>query len=184
MATGPLGAQQRPVARKERADSTARHAVGVTPKGAFIRSLILPGWGHASIGAWGRGAFYFAAETSTAWALISTRERLLAARDRVHFREVVIRQDLAAQGITARDSIRAHFSADPRLRNLRALVTTRASQQQDWLALQVFLVFLGGADAYVSAHLAHFPKPITVKATPAATPGRMDLTVSVPVPYH
>jgi len=144
--------------------------------------MALPGWGHAAIGSYNRGAFYFVIESATAWSLIRTRQRLIDARRRVGFRETVLRQDLAAEGITDPAEIQSRLGADQKLSDLDALVTARKSQQEDWIALGVFMVFLSGADAYVSAHLSHFPQPLSLSATPAATPGRMDLTVRVRLP--
>lgn len=177
----PARAQQKPSAGPRRADSTAVHH-GVSPRGAFLRAMALPGWGHAAIGSYNRGAFYFVIESATAWSLIRTRQRLIDARRRVGFRETVLRQDLAAEGITDPAEIQSRLGADQKLSDLDALVTARKSQQEDWIALGVFMVFLSGADAYVSAHLSHFPQPLSLSATPAATPGRMDLTVRVRLP--
>ncbi len=179
----PVRAQQDDPPKAVHADST-RAKRGVSPGGAFLRALILPGWGHASIGAWNRGAFYFTVESSTAWELLRTRERLIEARGRVRWREAVVRQDLAAQGITNADSVRAHLDGDASLKDLRGLANARATQQQDWVALGIFLVFLSGADAYVSANLAHFPHPISIDAAPTGPVGRMQISVSVPVPGH
>ncbi len=165
------------------ADSTAARK-GVSPRGALFRALALPGWGHAAIGAYNRGAFYFVLESATAWELVKTRERLLDARRRAAFREQIIRQDLAARGTTDPDSILAHLNGDQQLGDLNGLATARKSQQQDWIALGIFLVFLSGADAYVSAQLQHFPAPITLDAVPVGTSGRMQMSVGIHLPEH
>ena len=38
----------------------------ISPRSAFIRSALVPGWGHAGVGAFVRGAFYFSAEAASA----------------------------------------------------------------------------------------------------------------------
>ncbi len=179
----PARGQQRSTSGGPPPDSTAVHH-GVSPRGAFLRALALPGWGHAAIGSYNRGAFYFVLESATAWALIKTRKRLNDARQRASFREGIVRQDLAAQGQTDPDTILAHLNGDEQLTDLNALATARKGQQEDWIALGVFLVFLSGADAYVSAHLSHFPAPITLDAVPVGTSGRVELSVGVRLPRH
>jgi len=150
-----------------------------SPRGAFLRSLVIPGWGHAAIGSYHRGAFYAAAESGIAYALVRTRLRLSEARDRVELREGVIRRSLAAEEVTDATEVANRLSADPRLADARGLVSARESQQEDWLALGIFLMLLGGADAYVSTHLANFPDPIEVGLLPSAS-GGVELAVRIP----
>ena len=63
-----------------------------SPTGAFLRALAVPGWGHAAIGSYGRGAFYAAVQSGTAYALIRTSLRLSEARERASLREQVLRR--------------------------------------------------------------------------------------------
>ena len=151
-----------------------------SPGGAFLRSLVVPGWGHAAIGAYGRGAFYVVTESATAWMLIRTRLRLSEARDRVATRERVVRASLEAEGVTDPTELQTRIAADPGVSAAGALVESRESQQEDWVALGIFLMLLSGADAYISSHLAHFPDPIEVGVVPAAD-GGIALAVKVPV---
>lgn len=51
----------------------------VSPMGAFFRSLVLPGWGQASVGRPVRGAFYFAMESASLWMLFKTDAKLSSA---------------------------------------------------------------------------------------------------------
>jgi len=52
----------------------------VTPMGAFVRSLVIPGWGQAAVDQPGRGAFYFAAGTFSLFMVIKSQAELDAAR--------------------------------------------------------------------------------------------------------
>lgn len=52
----------------------------VSPMGAFFRSLVLPGWGQATVGQPVRGAFYFTMEAASLWMLFKTQSKLDAAR--------------------------------------------------------------------------------------------------------
>jgi hypothetical protein len=166
-----------------RADSAAvvQQPWGVSPRGAFLRAVLVPGWGHAAIGAWNRGAFYVTIESATAWALVKTQKRVQEARERIAFREDFVRAELAARNQVDPDSIQAALDADETLQDLTSLEESRRQQREDWVALGIFFVFLSGADAYVSAHLQHFPEPIEVNAVPVGG-GRMELSVSVKLP--
>lgn len=190
-ASRPLEAQQptKPVAppitppdsvRRDTAATAPKHR-GVSPKGAFLRAMAIPGWGHSAIGAYKRGAFYFVVEGMTAWELIRTGQRIKEAQNLATFREGVVRGDLSAMGITDLAEVQDSLNADAKLSDLDSLVSSRKSQKEDWTALGIFLVFLSGADAYVSAHLQHFPVPLTLEAQPAGG-GRMDLALSVKLP--
>jgi hypothetical protein len=48
----------------------------LTPGGAFIRSLVVPGWAQAELGAEARGAFYFFAEAFSIFMIARTDIRL------------------------------------------------------------------------------------------------------------
>jgi hypothetical protein len=153
---------------------------GVSPGGAFLRAVLIPGWGHASIGARTRAGFYFALEATSAYGIVRTRNRISEARARAAFRETVLRAELASQGISEVDAIQQALDADATLEDLTALTGAREDQQEDWVALGIFLLFLSGADAYVSSHLNNFPTPIELEATPVGD-GRMDIGIRIPV---
>ena len=48
----------------------------------------------------------------------------------------------------------------------RARVEAREGQFEDWVAMGIFLTFLSGADAFVTAHLRDFPDPVEVVVAP------------------
>lgn len=151
---------------------------GVSPGGAFLRALVLPGWGHAAIGSYTRGGFYFAAESATAWMLLRTVRRRSAAEDVRDLREATVRERLRARGITDPAEVAAAIREDEAANDARKLVDARSQQFEDWLALGVFLVFLSGADAYVSAHLQDFPEPVQVGFGPV--PGGFEVGLRIP----
>ncbi|MEQ1855952.1 MAG: hypothetical protein ABL963_05735 [Longimicrobiales bacterium] len=153
----------------------------ISPRGAFIRAMILPGWGHATIGSYTRGAFYFGLESLTAYTLLRTRTRLGDARERAATREMFLRAGLSASGITDPVAIATELEQDEVLQGFEALVASRENQQEDLVAFGIFLIFLTGADAFVSAHLARFPDPIDVQAAPGPD-GGMEVSVRVPLP--
>jgi hypothetical protein len=141
-----------------------------TPGGAFLRAVLLPGWGHASIGSYTRGGFYFAAETTAGFLLVRTVRRLDVAKQIRDLEEDRLALELLAAG-TDPDSIAALVDQDPEVARARRLVRSRRQQVEDWAALGLFMVFLSGADAFVSAHLRDFPEPIPVAVDVAPLPG-------------
>lgn len=155
--------------------------IDVSPRGAFLRALALPGWGHAAIGSYTRGGFYFAVQSATAYTFLRTRHRLNEVRERVDFREDWLRAELAAQGLTDPAAVDAALAEDVDLTELRALREARAQQREDLIAFGIFVLFLSGADAYVSAHLSRFPEPLEVGAR-VLDDGRYGLVVRVPLP--
>ena len=153
-----------------------------TPGGAFLRAVLLPGWGHASIGAYTRGGFYFAAETTAGFLLVRTIRRLEIAKEGRDLKEDRLREALIATGVTHPDTLDARVSADPEVARSRRLVRSRRQQMEDWAALGLFMVFLSGADAFVSAHLRDFPEPIPVSLELAPRPrGGVALGLSLAV---
>ena len=73
---------------------------GITPRGAFIRSSLVPGWGHVEVGAYVRGAFYFTAEASTSLMIFKTQTRLTRTRRQLELRENVLTVRLQGGGVT------------------------------------------------------------------------------------
>jgi hypothetical protein len=131
-----------------------------SPGGAFIRSLILPGWGHAAIGAYTRGGFYFAAQTTTGFLLARSIHRLGIANQERALKESRLREALIATGVTSDTALASRLAADPDVAKSVRFVRSRHQQVEDWAALAIFLTFVSGADAFVSAHLRDFPSPI------------------------
>jgi hypothetical protein len=153
----------------------------VSPRGAFVRALLVPGWGHAAIGSYTRGGFYFALETATAYTFIRTRVRLSEARERAALRESLVRARLAEEGVSDAAAIEAGLEADQVLQGFEDLVSSREGQQEDLVAWGIFLLLLTGADAYVSAHLRDFPTPIELE-TSATADGRAEIRFRIPFP--
>ena len=151
---------------------------GVSPGGAFLRSVLIPGWGHAAAGSFSRGGFYLAGQGMTTWMLFKTNARLDQARRQALVAEREAEARIMDGGTVDPDSISALLDADEAVLGARDLVELRAQQWEDWLALGIFLVVLGGADAFVSSHLADFPLPLTVET---GAQGVVEVGVSVPV---
>lgn len=138
-------------------DTLSPAATPISGRGAFIRSLVLPGWGQAYVGAPGRGAIYFAMEAGSAWMAYKSYQQLSEARDaQAWLREV---------GRLAEDE-----TLD--------VVESREAQLEDWLAISIFLLLFSGADAYVTAQLADFDEHVGVRPV---VDGGARLELSVPL---
>jgi hypothetical protein len=163
---------------EQEALSTGETEGVVTPRGAFIRGMAFPGWGHAEVGSLSRGGFYFGVQAATGLMLFKTQTRLSRARDRLALLEAVQRVRLEAEGITDPLAVEAALSENPEVEDLRALEEVRADQREDWIALGLFMVLLSGVDAYVSAHLSQFPDPVAIGP---ADGGGVEVRVSLPL---
>ncbi|MFP3947848.1 MAG: DUF5683 domain-containing protein [Longimicrobiales bacterium] len=153
----------------------------VSPGGAFVRSLAIPGWGHAATGSYTRAGFYFATSGATFWMLTKSLESLDAADDHLALVESELEREMERAGITNPDTVSARLNADDRVTEMRALVESREQQVEDWTAFGIFWLLLNATDAFVSAHLADFPEPVEVDVVPGI-PGRpSELRFSIPV---
>ena len=72
----------------------------VSPGGAFLRAVLVPGWGHVSIGANARAGAYFAIESAVAYGIIRTRRRISEAASRANFRELLLREAVSYTHLT------------------------------------------------------------------------------------
>jgi hypothetical protein len=129
----------------------------ITPRGAFMRSLILPGWGQSELGATGRGGVYFTLEAGSLWMVLKSHQKLQEAREL----ETIARQT-GEIGPTAK----------------HPLVRDRENQREDWITLSIFWLFFSGADAFVAAHLQDFDVHVNAVPRPG---GGTELRATVPV---
>ncbi len=129
----------------------------ISPRGAFLRSLVLPGWGQSELGAPGRGGIYFALEAGSLWMFAKSARKLDEAREN----ERIARET----GVLAPEQI------DP-------LVRDRQNQREDWLTLSIFWLFFSGADAFVTAHLQDFDVHVNAIPRPG---GALELQATVPL---
>lgn len=149
----------------------------ITPRGAFIRSMVVPGWGQSAFGSYFRGGIYFAGWAANWFMIFRNEVRLDEARFRFDMRLDQIEAMLLAES-TNPDSLRAAMERDPSIleaavdaddgpgntgSNLRNVVNSREQQREDWIAWAIFWVLASGIDGYVTAHLSDFPADIEVR---------------------
>lgn len=176
----PDSLQAPPVVQEEEGSPAEVEPKGISPRGAFIRSSLVPGWGHAQVGAFVRGALYFTAEATTVLMVFKTQTRTTRTQKQLELRETVVTARLEGQGVTDPGAIESALAEDPVVEDLRALEESRLGQREDWIALGLFLMLIGGVDAYVSAHLADFPAALVIEPTPA---GGVEIGLSLPIGF-
>jgi hypothetical protein len=120
----------------DRRDSVLLAGPPIRPKTALFRSLLIPGWGQASLDRGTAGATYFALEAGSIAMLIFAKKELAVARR------------AARDSMFAGDSV--PLGPPP---ELAGRVRVRRTQVQDWAALIFFNHLFSAADAFVSAHL-------------------------------
>ncbi len=137
-----------------------------SPGGAFVRSMLIPGWGQAVSESPGRGAFYFTVQSVGVWMILKTSKTLGSASDILAMRRLEATQRLSADPLVDPADLAAAIDADPGVVSALELKGIRRQQREDWLSFGVFFLLLGGADAFVAAHLAGFPDPLEVAIRP------------------
>jgi len=158
----------------------------ITPRGALIRSLLVPGWGQAYTGSYLRGGVYFAAQMGSWYMLLKTMARIGEARSVERQRVANVRRELLiqAQSDTALQrryadpaQLQADIAKDERVEHIRKLIAARKEQREDWIAQTIFWTFASALDAFVGAHLADFPAGIAAQPREG---GGVELRLSVP----
>jgi hypothetical protein len=150
----------------------------ITPGRAFVRSMLIPGWGQFSTGATARGAVYATLQGASAIMLGKTMFKLSDARNEVNARRQTASDSLVAFAATLKDTalIRRYSNKDSLnvdvekqfgVIDKESLVKARTSQRQDWITYLLFFTFASGVDAFVGAHLADFPGSVTVEPAQA-----------------
>lgn len=158
-----------------------------SPRGAFIRAVVVPGWGHAYVQEYKRAAIYGSIQGASWFMLVKTISRLGDVQDRDRLLTGLAEDSLAIA--MAADSLLAEQLEDPAdyeealltypaLRDTRSLVSARKQQRQDWVTYTLFFTFAAAVDAYVTAHLKDFPADVT--AQPGLN-GGLSLGVHIPV---
>lgn len=184
-ATAPAAGQKFPA---EALDSIAADTLrGPSPGGAFFRSILVPGWGQASVGSYGRGGVWFAIQSASWYMLMKTigelnevrsieRRRVAAATDSLN--QLIATNPDEHENLTDPIVFENAIAADSAVAASRNLIDARKQHRQDWIVYTLFFTLMSGVDAYVTAHLKGFPDVLLVE--PRAD-GSLDLGVSVPV---
>lgn len=182
----PVHAQDVPAPMTPPARDTTRTML--SPGGAFLRSVIIPGWGQGSVGAYQRGGVFFAIQSASYYMLFKTLARLNDAREvekrRVAFVSDTLRLRMAEDTTLARQLedpvvFMERVGTDVSIAGVRALIDSREQQRQDWITYTIFFTLASGLDALIAAQLADFPAAIMARPAPT---GGVQLQVHMPWP--
>ena len=164
--------------RAQQADS-ARAGIGappISPRRAFLYSLLLPGAGQATLDRATAGGMFFLIEAVGLALVHRSAEDLRIARsfagDSMPLRYVTD----PVTGLPARTSNGGMQVAEWSVpRYTEAYVRTRRLHYEDWLAVLVFNHLFAGADAFVAAQL--WDLPVRIGVTPTATGARVSASL-------
>lgn len=139
------------------ADTSGRAAPAppLTPRRAFLYSLVLPGYAQSVLGRTTAGAVFVLSEAIAIAMLRESRADLAEARN-------MRRDSLVVIGV---DPATGAPIQVPTLYN-DGLINVRKGHVEDWVAFLIANHLLAAADAYVGAHLWDLPAQMSVKRTP------------------
>jgi hypothetical protein len=158
----PLPAQRADSVRAGVSAPTQRRAAAqpergppVSPRGAFLRSLLVPGWGQLALDRGLAGAIFVGMEMLSIAMTIKSKHDLDVAER--FARDSIIESYTDSSGV--RVPVRAPSPFEEKVR-------PRRQHYEDWIALLVFNHLLAGADAYIGAQLWDVPGKVTIRARP------------------
>ncbi len=138
-----------PVAAGARATRDTVGGPPISPRSAFLRSLIVPGLGQAALDRGTAGGIFVSLEALSLLMTIKSKRDLRVARrlegDSVFF-------GIDADGDTL-------FASSP----LAGRVRARKQHVEDWVALLIFNHLFAAADAFVAAQLWDVPARVSVQ---------------------
>jgi hypothetical protein len=127
----------------------------LSPRRAFVASLLVPGYAQSVLGRGRTGTLLVAFESV---ALVMIRESTSGLREaRRNLADSVIVSFVDANGNPTARWERTPFS--------RALVRSRQEQVEDWIAVLVGNHLFSAIDAYVAAHLWDVPFEVGVQSS-------------------
>jgi len=128
----------------------------ITPRRAFLYSLMLPGFGQSRLDRGTSGALFASIELA---ALVMVRRSGANVREARRYRTDTLPEEFTVSGGLFRGTgvFTNRFTAD--------LVRTRRLHVEDWLAVIAFNHLFSGADAFVGAQL--YDVPVSLSARPA-----------------
>ncbi|HJU89429.1 MAG TPA: hypothetical protein VJ672_08560 [Gemmatimonadaceae bacterium] len=160
VAQQPDSARAGITARTTEADTVAarvRARPPVSPRSAFLRSLLVPGWGQSKLDRGTAGALFTAVEVGAVAMLINSQRELNAARR--------VRNDSVFVGWSTDTPPVPIF--EPAFLSDR--VRARRQQVEDWAAIVIANHLLSGLDAFIAAHLWDLPTQVSVRQTENGT---------------
>ncbi len=129
----------------------------ISPKAAFLHSLVLPGWGQGALRRSTAATLFSAAEIGALYMVAKSRADLRRAKSLSTLDSITVGDPSLGEPVT-------RIPAVP-----PGLVNARRLHLEDWIAVLVFNHLIAGADAYVAANLWDLPARVSIRHTPAGT---------------
>jgi hypothetical protein len=126
----------------------------ITPKAAFLHSLVLPGWGQGALRRSTAATLFAVAEIGSLYMVGKSRADLRRVRQLRGLDSVTVGDPSLGQTVT-------RVPAVP-----DGLVNARKLHLEDWVAVLIFNHLIAGADAYVAANLWDLPARVSIQHTP------------------
>jgi len=158
-----VGARRKPPARTPAPDTLKPP---ISPKRAFLYSLLVPGYGQSVLNRPIAGSLFFGAEVT--WIALATKSAFDLRYARAHERDsLVVSYALDSTGAVQRDSLGRMVGATyaPN-RYATDRVSARRKHLEDYYALLIANHLLAGAEAFVSAQLWDVPEHVSIRALP------------------
>ena len=130
----------------------------LSPRRAFVYSLLLPGFGQSRLGRPGAGALFVFTESL---AIGMLRESMADLREARLFRRDSL-EYIGNDPVTGTPIMHRNAYNDE-------LISIRRGHVEDWVAFLIANHLFAGADAYVAAHLWDLPSQVNVSQTSAGT---------------
>ena len=155
LGAAPLAAQDTARVRVDTVSANPVVRPPLSPRRAFVYSLVLPGYAQSILGRGRTGALLLAFESA---ALVMIRESAGNLREaRRNLADSVIVSYVDAEGRPVVTWQRTPFSA--------ALVRSRQEQLEDWIAVLAGNHLFSAIDAYVAAHLWDVPLEVELRSS-------------------
>jgi hypothetical protein len=138
----------------------------ISPKRAFLYSVLVPGYGQSVLDRPIAGAMFFGAEVT--WIALATKSAFDLRYARAHERDsIVVTYSFDEQGRVKTDSLGRLVGATyaPN-RYATARVEARRKHLEDYYALIIANHLLAGAEAFVAAQLWDLPEHVSIRALP------------------
>jgi hypothetical protein len=127
----------------------------ITPKAAFLHSLLLPGWGQTVLRRSTAATIFSGAEVGAIYMVAKSRADLLRAQSLSRLDSVTVGDPTLGVPLTRVPPV------------TQALINARKLHLEDWIAILLFNHLVSGADAYVAANLWDLPARVSITHTPA-----------------
>lgn len=152
----PLGAQVRSAGARVGLTPADTGRAPITPRQAFLYSLVLPGLGQAKLDRPFVGAGFFLMEAFAIALVHRTGDDLRLARA---YRRDSLPRTYKIDQATGASTLDPPYYSD-------ALVRARRLQVEDWTAVLVFNHLIAGVEAFVAAQLWDLPQHVKLRAAP------------------